>query len=213
MANDCLPHVQACAMRVARLEPNGVPDPGANNLYVSNALSLLVVTPVYEDGDEIRQKNACGEVVVNYRDDDSLLRFDVQLTILTPDPELMEMLSGGATMTSGDAVGWKSPAIGKITGNGISIELWSKRIDDGVLDAGFPYARWVLTRVKNLRMGEFRFENGPVVPQFTGQAYENDNWFDGPLNDWTGDDDRAFAFMPDTGIPTASCGYQTIAAS
>lgn len=216
MANDCLPQVQACAMRVARLDTDGVPLPGASNLYVTDALVSLDVSPVYTDGDEIEEKNANGDVCVSYVSDDSFKRYDVTLSLCTPDPELVEMLTdGGTVLTSGAATGYAGPSIGTLTGDGMSIELWSKRITDGILDVTYPYARWVYPRVKNLRLGSYQHANGAILPQITGRAYENPNWFDGPANDWPVASDRAMQFLP-VGLsdkPTPSCGYQTLSAS
>ena len=39
--NECQPSVQACAMRVARLDGSGVPDPGPDNLYVTSGIITL----------------------------------------------------------------------------------------------------------------------------------------------------------------------------
>lgn len=212
--NDCLPQVHACAIRVARLAANGAPLVGAQNLYVSDALSILTTTPVYTDGDEIEEKNACGNVAINYRGDDSFKRLDVALTLVTPDPELHEMLaSGSEVLTDGAAVGWAYPPIGSVGGNGVSIELWSKRIDDGDLDATFPYAWWVYPKVKNLRVGERAHQNGPLLAPLAGQAYENPNWFDGPLNDWPATSDRVGQWIPTAALPDVVCGYQALVAS
>ena len=82
----CLPQVQAVAMRVTALDASGVPQPGSDTMIVSNALSQMQVSPVYTDGDEIEEKGANGAVCVNYRSGDSLKRFDVTLTLCTPDP-------------------------------------------------------------------------------------------------------------------------------
>ena len=161
---DCRPQIQACAIRVARLDSNGVPSPGADNLYVSDALVSLGVSPVYTDGDEIEDKTACGAVGVNFRGDDSLKRADVSIQIITPDPYLSEMLSGGKVLDPGGgaAVGWAAPPIGTITGNGVSIEVWTRRIDDGDLDLNYPYGWWVYPKVRNLRIGDWSHENGSL---------------------------------------------------
>src|SRR5688572_12746605 len=140
--NDCLPQVQACAIRVAYLDANGVPSPGANKLYVSDALSELTTEPVYEDAEEIAEANACGTLAVNYQGEPTLKRADGELTIVTQDPYLVSMLGGGDVLTDSGLHGFAYPAIGQINSAPISIELWAKRIDDGELHDEYPYAWW-----------------------------------------------------------------------
>ena len=68
-------------------------------------------------------------------------------------------------------------------------------------------------KVRNLRIGDWSHENGSLQPTFSGQAVEDENWFDGPLNDWSVDSDRFAHFLPVNTIPDASCAYPTISAS
>lgn len=216
MANDCLPSIQACALRAARLEPNGVPDPGSDSLYVTSGLITLTATPVYRDGDEFQLTNACGDLCLDYKDQDRLRRIDVELNICAPDPELTEMLAGGTVLTDGAAVGYAFPEL-LVNPNpyGISLELWSKRVDeDGVPDSELPYYRWVLPRVW-LRVGAKNFENGPMNNPFSGYAKQNSNWYDGPTNDWPVASNRVMQYLPvgSSDLPTADCGYQTLVAS
>ncbi len=215
MVDVALPQLHACRMRIANLDGAGVPNPGAENLYVTDALVQFTFSPVYEDGDEITVKNACGETCVDYRGPDNLRRGDFNLVICTHDPFLMAMLGNGDVLTDGEAIGYAGPAIGPVTGNAISIELWTKRINGGDLDPDFPYARWALPKLKNLREGEHQFQNGEKSPAFSGQMYENTNWFDGPLNDWPATSDRMYQWIPVTAadLPAASVGYQELAAS
>lgn len=208
-----LPVVQACAIRVAELDGAGVPNPGTLNLYTCDALTELQVTPVYTDGDEIEQKNACGGICINYKGDDSLKRADVAITVCTPDPYLSAMLGGGDVLTDGGIQGYAYPPIGTLTGDGISIEVWAKRIDDGDLAADYPYMWFVLPKVKNLRHGQRTFNSGAQLPVYSGQALENPNWFDGPLNDWPVASDRILQYFPVDSLPTIDCLPATLAAS
>lgn len=214
MSNDCLPQIQACAIRVARLDPSGVPSPGADNLYVSDALVSLTTSPEIEEGEEFTVKNACGSQCVNFKDCDSYKRWTLALELCTPDPELHELLAGGAVLTDGAAVGYGVPFLGRNDcPNGFSIELWAKRIDSsGAQDADYPWAWWVIPRAY-LVLGERKFENGPLANAFTGFAIENPNWFDGPNNDWPVASDRALQWIPTDTIPEPSCGYAALVAS
>lgn len=211
--NDCLPQVMACRLRVCKLDSNGVPSPGANKLYVTDAFASLTATPVYVDADEIEEKNGCGEVAINYKGDDSFKRLDVELQIHTHDPYLAEMLGLGTVLTSGGVNGYAVPPIGALTGNGVSVEVWAKRIDSGALHAEYPYAWWVLPKVQNLRHGTKTFNNGAHIQTFTGQAVENENWYDGPLNNWPVASDRALQWFPTASMPAVVCGPQTVTAS
>lgn len=216
MANLCLPQVQACAIRVAKLDSNGVPHPGAKSLYTSHALVSMTVNGVYTDGDEIEEKGACGTVLINYKGDDTFKRADVEITVATHDPDLMAMLSDTDVIVAGSdptLFGVQAPAIGPVGGNGVSVELWAKRINNGDLDPDFPYERWALPKIKSLRPGNFTFDSGANMPSFTGQALENINWSDGPVNDWDFTSDRVWQHGPDTTLPDAVCGATTISPS
>lgn len=215
MANDCLPQVGACMIRVARLDTNGVPTVGANNMYVSNALVSIGFAWEVQDGDEITQNNGCGEQVLNFKAPSSLRRGNITIQLVTPDPQLSEMLSGGDVLTSGAKVGLSAPPLGALAENPISIEVWAKRIRAGHLDSTNGYAWWVYPWISNVRPDDHTQENAPLLPGFIGEAYENDNWFDGPANDWPlpNQSDRVYQWLPTNSIPTNNCGYLPIAAS
>lgn len=212
--NPCLPQVQACRMRLAKLQSNGRTAPGSTNLYVTKAFVSLAITPVYVDGTEIAEKNACDEVSLDYKGPDSLKRYDVTITMLTPDPYVAYFLSDGSSiLTSGSRIGYAAPSIGTVAGNGVSVELWSKRINNGDLDADSPYAWWVYPKVRNLRLAPYTHDANALKPQYVGQALENPNWYDGPLNDWAVASDRIAQWMPTATLPTAQCGPVNLAAS
>lgn len=210
--NECLPSVQFCAMRAARLDPNGVPTPGANNLYVTDKAGSITFTPVYRDGQEFNLITGCGATILDYQDNARLRWWSVEGGLTIPDPQLHELLFGGVVLTDGDAVGWASPALlAQNNPNGISIEFWTKQVnEDGDLDPDFPYLWWIMPKVQDLRPGAKNAENAAMNNPFTGgRAVQNANWFDGPLNDWPVRSDRAVEFIPTDSIPDAVCGYQS----
>jgi hypothetical protein len=216
MANDALPQVQAFRTRITKLDTNGVPTPGANNMYVTSALITLTTTPVYVDGDEFEEKNGGGTICVSFKGDDTFKRLDWELTVCTPDPYLLEMLTGGAVLTDGDAVGFAYPNLGPITPTPISIEMWTKRVNEGVLDPAFPYAWWVLPWSTSMRFGNKTFGNNALLPVIQGRAFENDNWYDGPTNDWPVASTAPLQYIPCTAadVPEVTApNYAAVASS
>lgn len=209
----CRPQVQACAIRVARLDTSGVPWPGTGNLYVSDALSKLTVTPVYTDGDEIKEKNACGSVKINYKGKPSFDRADWELELLTPDPQLIDLMTNSDAISTSTSYGGNAPPIGEISDTLFSLEVWSRQILNGVPDPTFPWAWWVFPMCKNARWGAIPFENGAKKIVITGEMYENTNWFNGPTNDWPGTSDRTWQWLPSATIPTPACGPSNIAST
>ena len=58
----CFGSIQACRLRVGRLDSGGAPSPGASNLYVTDALIQIQTSYEIEAGEEFTQKNGCGAI-------------------------------------------------------------------------------------------------------------------------------------------------------
>lgn len=224
--------VQAFRTRLSLLDLNGVPTPGASNSYVSSSIVSLSVSPVYKDGVHIEQENGEGQVCVNFDGDDSFLRCDFELIICKPDPYLLALgVEGSKTLaatglptTTGNPgspadtdrpFGWAMPALGPVTSRRMSIEVWTKRIDDGELMDLYPYAWWVLPSTRRRRLGQTMLNNGAIVPSITGKAYENAAWFDGPRENWPTSSDRVWQWIPCKAgeVPEANDQYVSVSAS
>lgn len=211
----CAPQIQACSLRVSRLDSTGGPDPGASGMYVSDALVSMGFTSEVTEGEEFELPNACGDVIT-FKDDDKIRRLAIELSIRIPDPELTEILVGGAVLGSDEAAGYGFPELNAVANpNGMSIELWAKRITAGnQQDPDHPWMWWVFPNVK-LQVNDGTFENGPFTPTFSGFAGENPNWGDGPTNDHPHPTEtwRVASYVPTATKPDAACSYVELVAS
>lgn len=116
-----------CALRVARLAADGTTPAGASNMYVTDKLAELGITPQYEEGDEITAKGGCGQILVAFKDMDRLKRLELSLTLESVDPELIELATGATLITTaGQSMGFSLPAVGAAAITGVSLEAWSK---------------------------------------------------------------------------------------
>lgn len=206
MPDHTLPQLSACRMRVTDLDANGEPTVGAGHLYVTDAFTTIAFDHVYEDGDEITEKNACGAVAINYKGDDSLKWGTISITLASPDPFLQAILSNGSVLTVGALRGFAGPDIGTLPSAGVSVEVWTKRINNGVLDPDAPYAWWAYPLVRNLRPGAWTHENAGLKPVYTGQMFENANWGDGPNNDFPAASTQMYQWIEATTLPALSAG-------
>lgn len=214
MANsDCIPQVHIVGMRLSELDPTGVPTPGSDTLIAVDSIVEIQATPVVTTGAEIEEPNGQGAICINYKAPDTLKRFDLSLIVCDHNPYVMRALGRGVVLESGGVRGYGFPALGPTNEDGLSIEFWAKRIDQGALHAEYPYAWWVMPLVTNLAHGPMTWNNGANRPTFTGRAFENDNWFDGPLNDWPVESDRALQWFPVPELPDFDCAPQALLAS
>lgn len=212
----CNGQLAVCAFQVCALDANGTPLVGAGTRYVSNALAKATLTPVYKAGNEITEDNACGDNLIDYLDDPSFIRADLALDFILVDPYLQAvLLSQGALLTGpGGGIGFAFPPVGKVTGNGVSIEMWCRRVINGTQSTEFPWELWGLPKVRSLQMGAREFSNTAQHVLITGQCNENPNWFDGPTNDWGAvATDRVAQSIPVTTIPATNCGPLAVIAS
>lgn len=210
----CAGSLHACALRIAKLDTDGVPLPGAGNVYVTSALVEIGFEVVVSEGEDLEQQNGCGDVCVSYKNPDKFKRFDLTMQICRPDPEIIAMLVTGVSTisTGGNVIGWSSPEVGTISGNGASIEVWSTAIIDGAMAGTRPYFRWVMPKTK-WQLGGQTLNNQIMVPTLNGFTETNQNWYNGPANDWPYDSDRHLHVARDTAIPTTTCGATTLSAS
>ena len=211
MAQSRAASVQGTAIRVTRLNSNGTTATGASASYVVNSFVRVSFTPEYEEGDEITEKNAAGEVCVTYKAPDTLKRVTMELAICEPDPEFTELIAGGSLLTAaGQSVGWAAPLTGvDATPNGTALEVWSYAVANGTRASVNPYFRWLFPFTQLRPTGERVIENGLLANTFEGYGVGNTGFGDGPQNDWLYTSDRAFAYAREATAPTGLNGYQT----
>jgi hypothetical protein len=203
-----VPQLQVVRTRVALIDLDGHPSvPGA--VYVSDALQTCKVTPTYNAGAEIKEANAAGTTYIDYVAPPSLVKGVLTMAFLTTDPYLMSILqSQGEALAGSFGIGWKYPKIGPQEGQ-LSLEFWTLRVHDGVVDATYPYAHWAMPYVKNVQIGDRDFAAAAGLSNLTGELYENQNWFDGPANDWPATAEPADAmaqWVTATTLPDVSTG-------
>lgn len=212
---DCAGSLHVCRLRAARLGDDGVPLPGADNLYVTKALIRLAYSPSVVEGENFQQRNGQGDLCVNFRERDVIERWTLEMSICTPDPALTEILTqwGQVLEQDGDVTGFATGYLGEAPeGGGVSIEAWSRAIVGGVQAASLPWWWWVMPRTY-WRIGDSSLERAVKENPLVGFAVENPNWYDGPANDWPHLSDRALMWDRTDTIPDEQCGYQTLAAS
>jgi hypothetical protein len=206
--------VTGVALRICRLATDGTPLQGATGtVYVTRAFMRVSFTPEYEEGDEVTEKNAAGEVCVTSKAPDTLKRANIELAICEPDPEITELLTGGVLLTAsgdtdpamaGKVVGYATQKVGEAPNeDGVGIEVWSQAINNGARDNTLPYWRWVFPKAMLRPSGDRVIENGLLANAFEGYSVGNLNFGTGPTDDWAWPDatDRPFLYARDTEIP------------
>jgi len=206
--------VHALRLRITKLDLDGSPLEGANNMLVTDALVKLSWKFTKTTGDQIEKKNAQGIACVSFKQVDTVNGLDLTLELCSPDPEKDSLLIGGALYqpTAGVTKGWAAPAVGADpVPNGVSIEAWSRAVIGGSQASTDPYIWWVLPKTK-WTLDEAALENDAMGPTYTGVGYENSGWGNGPANDWpsTALSSRLVQYVRTSSLPDVTTGLTTV---
>lgn len=201
--------------RIGRLDTDGSPLAGDDNLYVTDSIISLTMAVQLKDGQDFEQDNGCGNLCFAFKERDQIKGLNLQTSWCQADPELTELLSGGEliALIPGATTGYAAPYVGTIPNpDGVSLEVWTKNIQGSAIDATYPYVRWVFGKTF-WTPADRTFEAGPIVHPYTGEAQENANFGDGPAADWPYISDRLWQYNGDTTLPTSECGAQELVPS
>jgi len=218
----CFGSVQACAMRVGKLDDAGAPDPGADNLYVTDSLITVQTSYEIETGAEFIQKNGCGAICQNFKEQDKLKRVTLALQLCQFDYELLALMLDatpiiGDVVTANGTIGIVLPSSTAPASNGVSLEIWSKAWDGGsqaVSSGGDPLYHHFAWPKTTWVPGQRTIEAGIMVIPVDGIGTENPTIGDGPVDDFPiwGPEGPELVWLDDS-IPDAVCGYQALVAS
>lgn len=223
----CIGQRSACIVRATRLGSDCSWVEGDNNMVVAAGLVTLTMTPEVEEGTKFEPKDACGAISWTAEDPDVVKRYTLEGEFNFFDYALKEILTNSAVILGNASSPWEDKVIGAASpgsnttpSNGAALEIWVKTaVGTGpcgdVADVP-PYVRHVFPRVF-LRPGDRTFANDPATMKVSGWAGPNGQWGEGPYGDWTGADplpaDAPHVELYDTDLPTAVCGYGTVASS
>jgi hypothetical protein len=206
--------ILAVMMRVAQLDATGATPAGASGMYVTDSLVRFTWQPDVEAGLDLTQRKGNGDLCTAARTADVVKRYTCTLDICTPDPELEQLLSGGVILTTaGATVGYGAPKLRQdAVPNGVSVEIWSEAQDGDAPAADDPFFWWAFPMVKLEKKGQRALEAGIMANSFEGYMYENENWANGPNNDWELNSDRAYQWQRTASHPSSAIGLQAIPA-
>lgn len=219
MGYQCTQSVDVCRLRVAVLAEDGAPDPGAGNLYVTDALIKLDYKVNLKAGAKFNQENGCGNTCMTYQAPDEIESVDVALELCMLDAELIGVITGyPVTDIGGVPRLWSLPAIGVPLDHDISVEAWSKAWDVGrQATDGSGNLLWhqFIFPSGTYNLGDSSLSHNPLALPFNGHCRSNPAFGDGPGNDvpWGSVVGPMAEGITNTQPPTATCGAQALVAS
>jgi hypothetical protein len=177
MATRCATSMNLCALRFTRLNPvTGFLAPGPNNSYVTTQLISLGFEPVVSEGEDREMRGACDCVVVQFKANNILKRWNFTLNMAQREPGLEEMLTGAATIHDGGAnvigANFPAPLACGSQPSAVAMEGWTKAIVDDAQVSDLPWIRWVWP-YSIWTPGGGTLEAGFQQPAFTGSSKSN----------------------------------------
>lgn len=216
---NCFTPLLACRLRIALLDDTGAPDPGADALWVTDALIRVQYQLVVSEGTTIEVKNGCGNFCARRRSEDTITGVNVTLELCQLDIEGIGLATGGSVVTEGGRgnVGLAIPAVDSQLTRRVSVEVWSLAWDgDEQATEGGDALHWrTIFPSVSFREGDRTYEEGATTIPLVGEGRGNSNFGNGPGNDlpWGAYTSPKGEYLDAGDLPAATCGTTTLVAS
>jgi hypothetical protein len=196
--NVAIGQLNACVVRAARLDSDCSPTGGANGGIVTAGLVSLNAEPDIETGTVFEPKNACGDIMFTYEQEDKIKRYNLSGEFGFHDYEMMALLFGGSVILgkaggsfAGKVVGYADRLYSDPPRNGVYLEIITTAIYASAgscvaSDGSTPVAIGHVFGNAKLTRGASNFGNEVKLLTFAGKSTNNPNLYDGPWNDYPG---------------------------
>lgn len=188
MANKCASYARGRALRLTRLDSCGVPIEGPDSTIVTSGFVQTVVTPVYQDAEEIQAVNANGDLCIDDQADPALRWLSLAITLCNINPLAVNVLTGDPVVfndntPTADSVGFRIDS--SVTGTAaFALEIWTG-VPGQACGAGGAeqFGYWLFPFVVQGQFGEWTFGNAGLTLDITARTSPGSGWGVGPYSD------------------------------
>jgi hypothetical protein len=185
MPSYCATPIKGVVIRIVALDSCGIPVTGSNSrVVVTNLFTQVQMTPQYEAGTEFFERTADGTIGVNQIDPPILKRMQLQVDLLSIDPDMMPyVLSARELVSTAPVSGYGfGMAEGTSTAH-YSMEVWQRVAGAGACSAGglvqYVYNAW--PHCYNTQVAAYTIGNARSTLTFQcDTAAAAAQWGDGP---------------------------------
>lgn len=184
MATTCVSMARGKMMRLTKLDDCGAIVSGAGGTLTAKAFISGTFTPNYADAEEITQQDANGDLCIDDRSPVALRWIDIELTVCTEDPGMINLITGDPVVLDDAAtpntVGFRID--GAVSGSAdFALEMWAGISGQACTSGGFVnYGYFLFPWVKDAQWNEWTIENGVLTFGWTARAVFNSAWGTGP---------------------------------
>lgn len=184
----CPSFLRGRVLRATRLDACGRPVEGACGFVVTDGFISVNIEPEVEEGNEIVQRKANGQICIADKSPDAIKWYSVTVTLCAVDIDLVTMMNPTWTKLlseDGETIGWAESSEFSDT-EGFALELWMNAAGvESVCDNpdaegsyGYVLLPWVVGGVT----GELEIADGAVTFEFSGRTKASSRWGVGPYN-------------------------------
>jgi hypothetical protein len=154
----------ALGVRLTKLDSTGAPLTGTANCYTTSSLVRIGFGQTYSEPDAIELTNGAGQTCVYYAPSAVLLGGTIEeFRFCTPDPYVLQFLSGGNVITSGGTNEIQTITItGTPTGGSFTLTLDGKTTAQIAYNATSAQVKTALAALSNIAANDITTSGGPL---------------------------------------------------